>query len=130
VPLSPKGLHGLLNACCAKATADGTTVLEVFDSINSGIYAPALQGSGMYEIESTSNAGQSVSQAINGNAPSKTDIADALLILGKLGADCIYVNPLITDGETGALCACIRAKLPFRDISSVRKHFHTVPPTL
>lgn len=126
--LSPKGLHGLLDACCAKAS-EGTPLLDVFLGITTGIYEPALSGEGLYDIESTSNAGQSVTQAIDSKAPGKADIAESVTFLAKLGADCVYVNPAII-GDPSALCACIKAKLPFRDISSVRKFYHAIPPHL
>jgi len=129
VLLSPKGLHGLLDACCAKASLDGVPLLDLLAGINSGIYEPALDGEGLYDIESTSNAGQSVSQAIDSRAPGKTDVAESITFLAKLGADCVYVNPAII-GDPSAICACIKAKLPFRDISSVRKFFHAIPPHL
>ena len=126
--LSPKGLHGLLDACCAKAS-EGTPLLDVFLGITTGIYEPALSGEGLYDIESTSNAGQSVTQAIDSKAPGKADIAESVTFLAKLGADCVYVNPAII-GDPSALCACIKAQLPFRDISSVRKFYHAIPPHL
>lgn len=123
--LSTWGLHGLLDACCAKAATEGTTVLDILAGISLGNFTVALDGGGFYDIQSTSNAGQSVSQVVSG--PGKSEIVDSIEYLKRLGASCVVAMPVLLD-DPPTICDCIRSKLPKLPITSFRASYATMGP--
>jgi hypothetical protein len=110
-----------------KAAGAGVPLTEVIAGIISGAYSAAITGSGMFEIVSSSDAGQSVTQAPVPGSPTRSDIGEAAELLLTIAAWVLEENPGISGEE---LCNAIRAELPLRPINRVSSRFHTMGPHL
>jgi hypothetical protein len=127
VDLSPRGYRTFLRACCRKAAADEVPLTDILGGIVDGSYGAAVTGEGIYDISSTSNAGQSVTQNTGTSAPGKSDVGDAAELLLEIAERLIAEEPLLED-DSAALCAAMRAELPLRDVRRKRSSFVEMTP--
>ena len=125
VELTARGYRGLLRRACSYAAENGLTLVEVLNGIGEEVYDAAMTGEGLFDIQSTSNAGQSVTAATTEGAPGKSDIGDASELLLSLAEGCLAENPALTGLE---LCACVMGKLPARGVRSFRESHITMGP--
>lgn len=112
-------LHSIVELAYATATFP-ETLLNVLGKIRLGGLAPILESQAIHDIASTSNAGQSVS-ILAGSGYTTTDIMQSAGFLYRLAETCPV--PKTPEAANDAYYACLKAKLPLRDVSFVQNRF-------